>query len=180
MCTSPTQGNISAYLNNPKIKQALGLDSEFTYHDINTVINKLYISNKDAWITTTGAVSFILDAHKSPAVVGGGTARHTQPGNSNSLGDIRVLVLNGNEDYAVNTPGNKWLYDGLPWSGQAEFRAAKWRPLEGMGADGEWKATRDGRLAFVAVDGAGHTVPADKREGAYRIVQKWLDGGWRM
>lgn len=96
------------------------------------------------------------------------------------LGDIRVLVLNGNEDYTINTPGQKWLYDNLLWSQQADFRVAQWSDLpKGVSAKGSWKGTRDGRLVFVSVDGAGHTAPGDVPEGAYKILQKWIEGGWR-
>lgn len=99
----------------------------------------------------------------------------------NDLGDIKVMALNGNLDFLVSTPGNIWQYDRLGWSGQAEYNIKKWQPLpEGIGATGSWKATSDGRLAFVAVNDAGHTVPGDVREGSYRILQKWLKGEWRM
>lgn len=79
----------------------------------------------------------------------------------------------------MNTLGNKWLYDGLPWSGQADFRTAMWRPLENVSALGEWKASKDRRLAFIAVDRAGHGVPGDVREGSYKIAQRWIKGGWK-
>lgn len=99
----------------------------------------------------------------------------------NNLGDVRVMALNGNLDFLVSTAGNIWQYERLGWSGQAEYNIKKWQPLpKGLAATGSWKATSDGRLAFVAVDDAGHTVPGDVREGSYRIVQKWLEGGWRM
>lgn len=47
-----------------------------------------------------------------------------------------------------------------------------------MKATGFWKGTRDGRLVFVGVDGAGHEVPGDVREGSYRILSKFIDGGF--
>jgi cathepsin A (carboxypeptidase C) len=84
-------------------------------------------------------------------------------------------------DYIINTPGTIWEYDRLGWIGQAEYSIKKWQPLPvDVAATGAWKATSDGRLAFVAVDKAGHTVPGDVREGSYNIIQEWLRGGWRM
>lgn len=92
-----------------------------------------------------------------------------------------MLVLQGNVDFACNTPGNVWLYDKLLWSGLADYRMMKWEDMPAdMAATGFWKATPDGRLAFVAVDDAGHTVPGDAREGSYRILQRWIEGGWHM
>ena len=75
-----------------------------------------------------------------------------------------------------------WQYDNLLWSGQAEYRAASWKtlPEDEVAATGTWKAARDGRLAFMAIDGAGHMVPGDVREGSYKIVHKWLKGDWHF
>jgi cathepsin A (carboxypeptidase C) len=124
-------------------------------------VNSAFTFYKDPFKPTTREVANILDAYRTP-----------------NLGDIRVLVLQGNEDYIVNTPGSIWVYDHLRWSGLADYRLAHWQDLpERIGATGSWKSS--GRLAFVAVDGAGHTVPGDVREGSYKIAQEWLEGGWR-
>lgn len=97
------------------------------------------------------------------------------------VADIKVLVMNGNLDYIVNTQGNMWQYDQLEWTGMADYSSKDWQPLKkGMAETGFWKATSDGRLAFVAIDNAGHTVTADASEGSYQILEKWLHGEWRM
>ncbi|GFP54798.1 carboxypeptidase Y homolog ARB_05721 [Trichoderma asperellum] len=155
------KGNMTAYLNQDHIKKALQFPSSFIFEDIDLDVNSAFVYFKDPFKPTTREVARILDAYRTP-----------------NLGDIRVLVLQGNEDYIVNTPGNMWVYDNLRWSGLADYRLAPWRELPGrMAATGFWKSS--GRLAFVAVDGAGHTVPGDVREGSYRIAQEWLEGGWR-
>ncbi|KAL7787868.1 Alpha/Beta hydrolase protein [Trichoderma ceciliae] len=160
-CADIRKGNMTAYLNQQHIKKALKLPSSFIFEDINQDVNLAYTYFKDPFKPTTREVARILDAYRTP-----------------NLGDIRVLVLQGNEDYVVNTPGNMWAYDNLRWSGLADYRLAHWRELpERMAATGLWKSS--GRLAFVAVDGAGHTVPGDVREGSYRIAKEWLEGGWR-
>ncbi|KAH0492926.1 hypothetical protein TgHK011_007852 [Trichoderma gracile] len=156
-CADIRKGNITAYLNQPLVKAALGFPPSFTFEDIDIPLNTAYTLSKDPFRPTTRQVARVLDA------------------------GIRVLVLQGNEDYIVNTPGNVWAYDNLRWSGLADYRLARWRALpEGMAATGTWKGDGgEGRLAFVAVDGAGHTVPGDVREGSWRIVREWLEGGWR-
>ncbi|RFU78532.1 peptidase s10, serine carboxypeptidase [Trichoderma arundinaceum] len=157
----PRKGNMSAYLNQDHIIKALNFPPSFVFDDVNIDINSAYTYFKDPFQPTTREVAQILDAYRTPG-----------------LGDIRVLVLQGNEDYIVNTPGNMWAYDHLRWSGLADYRLASWQQLpERMAATGFWKSS--GRLAFVAVDGAGHTVPGDVREGSYRIAQEWIEGGWR-
>lgn len=90
---------------------------------------------------------------------------------------IKLLVLNGNEDGLCNTPGQKWVYENLSWRGAAGYRAATWKSLTAAGiknGKGEWKASEDGKLAFVAMDGAGHMVPLDQPEVAAQIIQKWI------
>lgn len=152
---------MSAYLNQDHIKKALKFPTSYVFEDVDLDINTAYTLFKDPWKPTTREVARILDAHHTP-----------------NLGDIRLLVLQGNEDYIVNTPGNMWAYDNLRWSGLADYRLAQWRALpEHIAATGFWKSS--GRLAFVAVDGAGHTVPGDVREGASQIAQEWIQGGWR-
>lgn len=160
-CADIRKGNMSAYINQAHIKKALKLPPSYVFEDIDLVLNSAYVLSKDPFRTTTRELARILDAYRTP-----------------NLGDIRVLVLQGNEDYIVNTPGNIWAYENLRWSGLADYRLAPWQELpESMAATGSWKSS--GRLAFVAVDGAGHTVPGDVREGSYRIAQEWLEGGWR-
>lgn len=135
------------------------------YDPINWEINTAYVDGGAAYAPTTRQVASILDAHaEDPAPA-----------------DIKLLVLNGNDDYIVNTPGQILTYDNLRWSGQAEYRLKKWQKLpDGMGVTGKWKTSKDGRLAFVGVDGAGHMVPGDQREGSYHILQRWIHGQWRM
>ena len=122
--------------------------------------------------SATHFASAVLEAYRTPKI----------GKDDEYLADIKVLVLNGNDDAVVNTYGNMWQYDNLLWSGQAEYRTASWKtlPEDEVAATGTWKATRDGRLAFMAIDGAGHMVPGDVREGSYKIVHKWLKGDWHF
>jgi len=135
------------------------------YSGINLALNDAYVRGHDPLKPTTRELAAVLDAYEQPGLGS----------------DIRVLVLNGNEDYIVNTPGQKFIYDYLVrWSGQADYRLARWRELpRELAAEGFWKGTDDGRLVFVGVDGAGHIVPGDVREGSWRILQRWIEGGWR-
>lgn len=92
-----------------------------------------------------------------------------------------MLVFNGNDDYVVNSPGVKRMYDQLPWSKQGEFRASKYKTLYGVPeTTGEWKATRDGRLVVMTLDGSGHILPHDLPQGSVTILEKWIAGGWHF
>lgn len=94
---------------------------------------------------------------------------------------VKVLAINGNDDYIVNTPGTILAYDDVKWSGQKEYRSAPWKsmPKDVAGATGKWKGTKDGKLVLVTLDGAGHMVPRYNPKGSVHILQKWLAGGWK-
>lgn len=173
-CGRPDTGFISIYFNKPDVKEALGFSPAFEYKDIAWDLNTRYVERDEMTRPTSKLVASLLDAvHAEPVV--------PQSTRSKGLADIKVLVFNGNDDWIVNSAGNKRVYDNLRWSKQAEFRAAKYRPLEGVPeTTGEWKATRDGRLVFMALDGAGHLVPGDARAGSLDILQKWMDGKWHF
>jgi cathepsin A (carboxypeptidase C) len=94
-----------------------------------------------------------------------------------SVGSVRLLILQGNDDYICNTPGNKLVFEDLGWSGQADYRLKKWTSLPAyIGAKGEWKGTDDGRLVFVAVEDAGHSLAQYQPAATYRILNKWVSG----
>ena len=161
----PSVGNFTWYLNQDHIQEALGFTHHRTFAELSYPVNRAYDFARSPYKLTTDLVAKILDG------------AYDKKGVKN---DIRLLVLQGNEDYIVNTPGQVWRYDGLRWSGQADFRLTKHKDLpEHIGATGFWKGSQDGKLAFIGVDGGGHTVPGDVREGSYRILQDWLAGGWK-
>ena len=94
---------------------------------------------------------------------------------------MRVLVLNGNLDSLSNTPGQKIAYERLAWSGAVTYRVNKWASLTSLLGDaakttGDWKRSDDGRLLFVAVDGAGHFVPNEQPETSRAVIEGWING----
>lgn len=142
-------------------------------------LNMGYWDTRSATRPTLREVAAMLDAHRTPPVIAvkSASSSSSPQDNPGGLADIRILVLNGNDDFLVNTAGIKRAYDNVRWSGQAEFRAAPYKPIQGVpGAEGDWKATRDGRLTFVSLDGAGHVLPHDVREGSLEVLERWLAG----
>jgi cathepsin A (carboxypeptidase C) len=162
-CVDPDIGNVTRFLNQDWAKLELHKEPSFLFRDVNLDMHLAFRQNGSWSLPATRQLGSILDA------------------SDDDMSDFRVLVLNGNLDFYSNTAGNMWVYERLEWSGQDEYREMEWRPLmEGLAATGSWKGTDDGRLVFISVDEAGHTVPSDVREGSYRIVQEWLNGGWRL
>ncbi|KAL3956208.1 hypothetical protein ACCO45_009054 [Purpureocillium lilacinum] len=166
-CADPVQGNITAYFRQPSVLSALGLPEDFVFLDANWVLGGKYWSagyfeGYSYYRSMLSDIASVLDAHQT---------QENAP--------IRLLVLNGNDDFICNTPGNKMAYDEVRWSGQAEYRAARWAALpEHFKGTGEWKGTRDRKLVFVGIDEAGHEVPRFQREASYRILMSWMSG-WR-
>ena len=156
-CADPDLGNLTRFMNQDWVKTVVHKQTSFIFEDYNMDIHRAFRKHGAFMKPTTKELAYTLES------------------------GIRVLVLNGNLDYLVNTPGAMQLYDALQWTGRAEYQAKKWQPLpENINATGAWKGTNNGRLVFVAVDGAGHTVPSYARKGSLDIIQKWTQGRWRL
>jgi vitellogenic carboxypeptidase-like protein len=95
------------------------------------------------------------------------------------LGQVRVLIYNGQEDYVVNTAGVLNYVNNLQWAGSEEWRRTSkqvWR------IDGEvsgW-AKVAGNLWFVLVNRAGHLVPTDNPRSAFSMFGHFIrdDKDW--
>ncbi|KAM3510929.1 hypothetical protein MY11210_005395 [Beauveria gryllotalpidicola] len=48
---------------------------------------------------------------------------------SSGLDGLRLLVLNCNEDYIVNTTDREWPYDNILWDGYTGYKIREWRDL---------------------------------------------------
>lgn len=156
-------GNVTEYLNRDYIKAAIGADPSQTFMALNATYAIPFFESGDNFRSSANRVAEALDLRPTEGFDG-----------------LRLLVLNGNEDYIVNTPGQIWMYDNLLWGGHVEYRINKWRDLpESIGASGFWKGTADGKLVFVGLDGAGHGVPGDVPQAAYLVLQKWLQNVWQ-
>ncbi|KAJ6785103.1 hypothetical protein PWT90_03560 [Aphanocladium album] len=160
-CEDMSHGNFTAYLNQDHVKKAIGVPESMVFNALDSNVGSSYVY--EMMHSRTRALESVMDP----------------PAGSESE-DIRLLVLNGNEDYIVNTPGQKWQYDNLFWSGYANYRIKEWQDLpDDITATGFWKGTDDGRLVFVGVNGAGHGVPGYLPEASYRILQRWIANEWR-
>ncbi|KXJ91530.1 Alpha/Beta hydrolase protein [Microdochium bolleyi] len=146
------------YLNSERVQKALGLESHWSFSSINYDLNGRWEASGDMFVPNVREATYILDETST-----------------------RILVLNGNNDIVVNTEGQKRVYDSLPWTHQAKYRMTKfkdWFWSDGangnkMKKGGEFKAVED-KLAFVAVDNAGHTSPGDQKEAVGFVVKCWL------
>lgn len=156
---------MNEFMSQDWVKEDLGVPLDHRFIAWNSIMWQAFHDSGSWHVPTTRELIDVLDAYRDEG----------------GVGDIKVLIFNGNWDVILNTPGIIWLANRLKWSGQSDFRMKQFQPLpEGMGVTGEWKATMDGRLALLTVDGVGHYPTSAQSEGFYRIYQRWLCEGWQM
>ncbi|KAI9281950.1 Alpha/Beta hydrolase protein [Sporodiniella umbellata] len=147
-------GSVQKYLNLPKVKQAIGAETE-EYESCNMQINFRFQMAGDWMRPYVREIPDLLED------------------------DIRVLIYAGDADFICNWMGNKaWTLD-LPWTGHDEFKAAndtQWYSHKLGKQAGELRRTHDGRFAFLRVFGAGHMVPYDQPESGLDMLQQWVRG----
>lgn len=91
--------------------------------------------------------------------------------------DVRILIYAGDADFICNWMGNKAWLMALRWSGQDDFTSAEdheWVPSGESSSAGQLRATEDGKLAFLRVYAAGHTVPEQQPKASLAMVNSWI------
>ncbi|RDW77509.1 hypothetical protein BP6252_05562 [Coleophoma cylindrospora] len=148
-------GSVTVYLNNPEVQTLLGFDHHVNYTGINFPLNSRWSQEPEIFQPTTKELMYLLD-----------------------LENFNVLVLNGNYDVIVNTPGTLRQYNEIAWHGQAAFRLQPlenwyWLDKQGVSHKGGQEKSVDG-LHVVTIDNAGHMAPAHQQPAVASIVKKWL------
>ena len=91
---------------------------------------------------------------------------------------VRVLVYNGQFDFVVPVPSSNAWVTTIDWPGAKEFLAARrkvWRIGERVAA----YTRRHENLTQLIVVGAGHMVPMNQPEVAFRMMKRFAEGeGW--
>ncbi|CAD7696931.1 unnamed protein product [Ostreobium quekettii] len=146
----PQVSRLRSYLNTPEIQRKLGVSKPF--HECNRTVQS---DMRWEWM-------YGVDAWLAPLLDDG----------------IKVLIYAGDQDLLCNWVGNRVWVDKLRWSGSEAWLA---------GQDREWSvagtpagmAKSVGPLTFVKVYQAGHFVPMDQPEHAWRMFNTFLeDGPW--
>ncbi|KAJ2895780.1 hypothetical protein MKZ38_006173 [Zalerion maritima] len=166
LCFDPKLGNFALFLNQAWVKTRLGFSPYFDFHGVNLTLNSDYFNHGDVARTARRELISILDDARTD-----GCAEF--PDNSSSSPGIRVLVMNGNDDFIQAS------WRATPWTTWPPGKTAK----TGIAinqyyheGDGFWKQSHDGQLVFVGINGAGHAAPGDNPEVASAVLAKWLNG----
>lgn len=92
---------------------------------------------------------------------------------------VPVLVYAGDKDFICNWLGNEAWTDRLPWSGAQDFAKA---PIRKWEANGEYAGNvkNSDHFTFLRIFGAGHMVPYDKPKQSLDMVNRWINGDYKL
>lgn len=147
----PGMDPIQDYFNRDDVKQSLGADTSVTYQLCNSDINEEFTRGHDSVHLTTTNVTNLLN------------------------NDVAVLAFNGDKDIILNWLGTQEWTRNLNWSGKSQFD-------EAISSPQSWKhsnkqlgtAANYEKFTFLRVFDAGHMVPHDQPEAAYRMLESWV------
>ncbi|ORX38931.1 Alpha/Beta hydrolase protein [Kockovaella imperatae] len=146
---------VETYLNQPAVKENLGVPAEINFESCNNQINQKFLLQGDGVHYAGALLGPLIDS------------------------GIRVLIYAGQADAIVNYIGCSRVVDNLQMRYAADYAAAKvhnftdingdvvgWTKQAGKGA---------GNITFVAFENAGHMVPHDDPMGALAMVSRWFN-----
>ena len=87
--------------------------------------------------------------------------------------NVRVLIYNGQDDFVVNTPGVLNYLNNLNWDNMIYWKRARKQIWTTYGAVKGWAKVYN-NLWFVLVNHAGHMVPTDQPEAAFRMIGQFI------
>ncbi|KAF4584581.1 hypothetical protein EYR40_004579 [Pleurotus pulmonarius] len=152
LCYPITQ-HISHYLDQPEIRDVLGVDPSVTanFSSCSNSVSTAFGVSLDSLHPTVDYVAALLERN------------------------VRVLIYVGSYDWICNWVGNERWTLAMDWSGKEEFNK---QPLRDWVVDGKSAGkTRSAKgLTFATVEAAGHMVPYDKPKESLEMVQRWLAG----
>ncbi|RGP73086.1 hypothetical protein FLONG3_6401 [Fusarium longipes] len=161
LCSNLAHGPTWKFLNQRWVQQKLGFE-RFPFDLIDLDTNHRWDLAENIHLPVTRELTWILDNT-----------------------DISVLFINGNNDIIINTPGQMSMLDNQRWKGQKLYQSLDYK--DWYYEDGDivsntkiWEAKKGGfwkgndRLAFYAVDEAGHLSAHHQPEAVGAIVRAWL------
>eukprot|EP01094_Clydonella_sp_ATCC50884_P024833 TRINITY_DN6342_c0_g1_i1.p1 TRINITY_DN6342_c0_g1~~TRINITY_DN6342_c0_g1_i1.p1 ORF type:complete len:428 (-),score=124.05 TRINITY_DN6342_c0_g1_i1:89-1372(-) len=139
---------ITAYLNRPEVRQAIGVDVHQPFVVCNRTVQTFV--RTDEMKPTKQLLPALLDAYQ-------------------------MLLYNGQFDLNVGAPGTEKYLRTLQWPGLEEFLSAQrhvWKVEDKVA--GYVKQARS--LTYVNVNNAGHMVPSTQPENALDMMSRWITG----
>ncbi|KAJ7039865.1 carboxypeptidase C [Mycena alexandri] len=148
---------VETWMNNPKVKAALGVDPERSFQSFNMDMNRDFNMRGEG----------VHNAAKLlPELINGG---------------VRLLVYAGKADMMANYMGNERWVESLETKFKSQFAAAEGKPWSVPGAKeiaGQVRSAgggegTGGNVTFVVVFEAGHMVAHDQPAAAVDLFTRW-------
>ncbi|RSM07636.1 hypothetical protein CDV31_008529 [Fusarium ambrosium] len=163
LCSNFAHGETWEFFNQPWVQEKLGF-SDLPFELIDFEANNRWVKSEHLYLPVTRELTWLLDNT-----------------------DVRILIINGNNDIIINTPGQMRLFDAQPWKGQAQYRSQRYEnwffkqgklvsskeERQDAQRGGFWKGTD--RLQFYSVDEAGHFAPYFQPESISAVLGAWLE-----
>ncbi|ANB12081.1 carboxypeptidase C PRC1 [Sugiyamaella lignohabitans] len=147
--------DVSTYLNQASVKQALGANPQITFQDCNDDINEAFSTAGDYIHSFAPDVAQILEAN------------------------IPILIYAGDKDFICNWLGCRAWTRALEWPGQSEYNNASSVPwMSGQTHAGD--VTNYQHFTFLRIYNAGHMVPHDQPQAALTMLNQWLQGDYSL
>lgn len=92
---------------------------------------------------------------------------------------VPVLIYAGDKDFICNWLGEQAWTNRLQWSGSRGFAKA---PIRKWEVDGEHAGNVKNydNFTFLRIFGAGHMAPHDKPENSLDMVNRWIQGDYKL
>ncbi|KOS18535.1 Carboxypeptidase Y -like protein A [Escovopsis weberi] len=142
------------WLNQKKVKEALGVEVVDSFDSCNMDINQDFLMHGDWMKPVHRLVPKLLD-------------------------EIAVLIYAGDADFICNWLGNRAWVKALDWRGNKDFNAAEVKDLR-VGQEGDKYGTVQTAqgLSFMQIFKAGHMTPMDQPAASLDFFNRWLFGEW--
>ncbi|KAJ3411561.1 hypothetical protein HDV05_002030 [Chytridiales sp. JEL 0842] len=148
----PILKDAEVFLNNPDVQKVLGVNRPFK--TCSDTVSRRFVMTADGAKSYDGDVAYLLEE------------------------GVKVLVYNGDADYACHWMGNVAWLNKMEWSGAEGFRNAKLLPWslseEDGNASGEFRTF--GNLTWLRIYEAGHMVPYDQPIVSLIMLTLWIGG----
>ncbi|KAG3114173.1 Serine carboxypeptidase-like [Phytophthora idaei] len=143
---------ISKYLDAPKVREALGVDSKRVgaWQECNSKIYEAFLKTADPAKPFNSYVADLLND------------------------DVRVLIYAGDADLVCNWHGNEAWTLALQWKGRDGFNAAPETSFITANGTNAGKVRSFNQFTFLKVFNSGHMVPKDQPAVALDMLNKFL------
>ncbi|KAJ7145401.1 serine carboxypeptidase [Mycena crocata] len=149
---------VETWMNNVKVKEALGVDPERSFRSFNMDMNRDYNARGEGVKNAAKLLPELID------------------------GGVRLLVYAGKADMMANYMGNERWVEQLDTKFKSEFSEAKgvpWTPAGSSNIAGQVRSAgveegRGGNITFAVVFEAGHMVAHDQPAAALDLFTRWI------